>query len=170
MTLSGTAKISINSTVQKALDLNRIPDTLSITDVIVLSDTEGQPFPADQQWHDSRELATAASETLDLTASLVNAFGDTVSYSNIKVLRIKNTSAVDSLLIGAAAANPVPLFETPANDRLLLPPGGIYSLMVLHEDGLVLSGGDQLKLEHNGDTGAALTYEIVIIGNTTQPA
>lgn len=167
--LNGNVGITIGLTLTKSLDLSTPQDNLSKSNKLTLSDTAGALYPADQLFHDVRTLADGANETLDLTASLTDAFGATVSFSNLKAIFIQNNSADANLLVGGAAANPLDLFAASANDILKIPRKGIFYMQYEHADGFIVSTSDQLKIEHDGSGSDALTYDIILVGNTAQP-
>lgn len=126
--------------------------------------TEGEGANAiESAWNDRRTLASAAADNLDLNA-LTDIFGQTVNFSAVKGLYIRNNSTTDNLLIGGNA-NAFGLFAA-ANDELKLPPGGEILLKVTTAAGIAVSNGstDILDITHAGDTSASLTYDIAIIG------
>ena len=169
MSLSGTVKQVLSLTHSKSLDLSSVSESIAISNSISLSDASGADRQADDVWHDTRTLASAASETLDLSASLTDAFGDTVTFFDIKTFYIKNNSTSNSLLVGAAAATQVPFFADGASDKLKIPPGGAWLFTVDDLDGLIVNTNDQLKIEHNAEDASALTYSIAIAGLSASP-
>ncbi len=166
MALLARANFSLNATLTKALDLSIVTDPLAIAKTFAMSDAG--PFPADNLWHDSKSLADSANETLDLNTDLTDGVGNTFSCAgDIKVLYIRNTSANNTLIIGGAATNQVPLFADDTTDKFVLQPGGIFIVMFPIAAGLTIGANDNLKLENGSEVSEALVYEIAIIGNSS---
>ena len=162
MSLNTTVKLSLQATLRKSLDLTTAQDPLNFTQTVTLTSGTGAD-QADQSWHDRRTLASAASEELDLSGALADAFGDTLALARVKALYVKNLSDDDTLLIGGAAAGALGLFSD-TTDRFQLRPGGIFLFTAPDAVGIPVGSNDKLKLEHSGDTTTSLDYEIVIIG------
>ena len=162
MGLTAKLPISLNITNTKDLDLNTVRDVLD--SAIGISFTDGTA--ADQAeilWHDQRSTDDTG-ETLDLYASgtIVDAFGDALTLTKLKVLIIKNTHATLSLWAGAAATTQIALFGDPASDKLLLPPGGIFLFTAPGLAGVDTATNKSLKIACT--TAATVTYDIYVIG------
>lgn len=168
MAVTGQLQLKISTTHTSALDLSTPSDTLSVDEKISISSAVGANYPVDQVFHDQRTLADGADETLDLTASLTDVFGNSLSFSNLKGIYIKNNSNDANLLVGAAAASQLPLFND-SSDILKIPPQGIFYQQFERADGLIVSTNDKLKIAHDGTGSDSLTYDIVLVGHTTQP-
>jgi len=165
-----TAKVNIMLSLvhTKSLDLNTPTDTIN--------ETRGKSFTngtganqADTIWHDTRPLADAANDTLDLhtgtddAGNITDAFGDAVTLDILKALYIKNKSTDANLLIGGAAATQLGLFADPA-DVLKLPPGGEFLYIAPDATGLDVTTNESLKLAHDGTGSSILNYDIIAIG------
>jgi hypothetical protein len=118
---------------------------------------------ATRMWADSRRLK-GTSEDLDLWGALEDAWGNTLKFTSIKVLSIKNTATTTgfNLYVGGAAANAwASMFGTDA-DALKIPPSSSFTISNPLA-GYAVTGGtaDLLKIDANGND---ITYEIVVIG------
>ena len=112
-------------------------------------------------WSDRRSLA-ATSEDLDLSGGLTGAFGDTLTFSKVKVIVIRNNDDTDNLTVGGAAANQFASWVADASDKVVIAPEG-YLVLVAPLDGYAVTAGtaDLLKV----DAGAAtISYDIAVIG------
>lgn len=167
-TVNGSSEVRINLNVSKSLDLSSVQDTLAKSVKTTFSSDETAAHEVDTVFHDKRTLATAANETLDLTASLTNAFGDLVTIFDLKLLYVRNTSTTDSLLVGGAASTQLPIFDD-GSDKLLMPPQSHFVLVFEDENGLIVNSNDKLKMEHNAETASSLDYEIVMLGLSSSP-
>lgn len=114
---------------------------------------------------DERTLAASATESLDLSGVLTDAFGVTIAAVKlVAIMVIANTANTNSVVVGAAASNAVPLFGGTLG-TISVPPGGIFSAAAPGIAGLctVTAGtGDLLKMT-NSSSGTPVTYQIVIL-------
>lgn len=163
--LKGSVNVSLRLTATKAGDLSSPNDPLSkaINTAFTFGTGEDQ---INQLWSDSRSLAGAASESLDLSGVLTNAFGVTCQFSKVKAILIHNISddAAAILEVGGAAAAQVPLFFKHTSDIILVNQGA-YFLACDPVTGYTVTGttADILKML-NASADKTLTYEIVIAG------
>src|SRR5690349_4959054 len=90
----------LSAQATKSFGLETVSDPLAPSYALTMTDgtAAGQ---ANQQWSSRRTLAASASETLDLTGVLTDAFGDAVNFARIKAILISNTSTTGSLTLGA---------------------------------------------------------------------
>jgi len=166
MPVTGKLKIKISVAYTKEFDLSTPKDPLSLARQISISSAVGADYPADLLWHDCRTLADAASEIIDLY-NLTDAFGDTTSFSNLKCIYIRNNSEDANLLIGGS--DYIILF-TSSDTIIQLPPQGVFYTQFERADGLIIEPGeDKIKIAHDGTGSDSLTYDIVLVGHTTQP-
>lgn len=144
------------------LDLSTTIDqpTIDFGDTLIQGTGTDQ---ANMVWGDQRSLS-ATSENLDLAGGLTDVFGTTITFTYIKGLLIKNSTATAgaNLLVGGAAANAWYAPFNAATDIVKVGPNG--SLLIWHPGAgwAVTAGtGDILKI----DSGAAtIIYKIMIIG------
>lgn len=161
VTLNG----SVNFNMQQTGTHDHGTPTLPIVKSLAMAFSSGTGSNAIDVWFsDDRSLA-AASEGLDLSGSLTNAFGATVSQVEVRFLLIYNSSTTDVLSIGGAAANQAyaGLFAA-SNDIIKVGPGGIFLwYSPVDGSGLTIAAGtaDQLKIDAGS---ATITYSIYIGG------
>lgn len=118
---------------------------------------------ANQVWHDTRTLADGANETLDLNASLTNQFGESVTFTKLKLILIKNKGTT-TLSVGAAATNQFVAFVGSATDVVKVPGGGMLVLTAPDATGFAVAAGSTDNLKITNAAGAACDYDIVLIG------
>jgi len=166
-TLSVSAKVSLSSLLQNALDLSTPEDSLPFEFSDTLATGVGLDG-ANRVWADERTIATGADDDLDLTAGLTDAFGATIVFAAIRGIIIynKGTGVADILSVGAAAANPIASLFGDVTDKLKIGPGGIKFLWNPSAAGyaVVTDTADILRI-HNGGAGDTI-YQIIIIGST----
>jgi hypothetical protein len=117
-----------------------------------------------QVWSDTRTLTTGANETLDINGTLFNAAGESVTFTKVKIILIRNKGTVTTLSVGGAATNG---FISPfgsATDVLKIPPGGLLLLTAPDVTGFAATAAtaDQLKITNSA--GASVDYDIVLVG------
>jgi len=134
------------------------------------------------QMYLARRILTPATGTdlLDLSGSLVNQFGQTITFSQIKGILIHNLgdplgtdpetwTVMDGmdLLIGGASSNAwAAIFNGVAASKLVLPPDGVLLLTAPSVGYTVTAGsGDVLQIAWDGlPSGDDIEYDIVLFG------
>jgi len=113
----------------------------------------------------ARTLAGSANEDLDLAGGLTDDNGATITFTEVKALYIENTSAIDTLTVGAAASNALASLFGATTHTLKIPPK--TKLLLWSEDAtgyaVVAGTGDLLRIT-NGSGGSTI-YNILIAGN-----
>lgn len=163
MALSATIKAGIQASQTNVLDLGTATFPLSVLESLSLTDGTGAD-QADRIFSDERTLAASASEDLDLSGSLTNAFG-TVTFARIKaVLVIADSGNTNNVNVSRPASNGVPLFLA-ASDGIGVRPGGVLLWACTDATGVAVTAGtgDLLTIA-NSSSGSAVTYRIIIIG------
>jgi len=164
MNLTTSIKTNFQASGTKVLDDRTANDPVAQNQTTSLTNgnTSGK---ANQSFHDQRTLATGVGEDLDLSGSLVDAFGDSITFTTIKALRIKNTSLVSTLIVGGAAANAMANIFTALTDEIIIQQGGLLILESPLLGYLVTAGtADLLRFEHGAEDAAALIYELTLVG------
>lgn len=154
--------VKIASILASTLDLAGAKCELAYEKSVVLENGTGAD-QANQVWHDTRTLTTGATETLDLSGSLTNAFGESVTFTKVKAILIKNKGTT-TLSVGAAVATQ---FVSPfgsATDLVKIPGGGIFLLTAPDATGFACAGGATDNLKIANAAGASCDYDIVLIG------
>jgi hypothetical protein len=118
-------------------------------------------------------IAASATTTFDLAGVLTDLYGHTLTFTNVKLIVLKNRSvtAGDTLHIGPAATTGWVGFWADASDRSLCKAGiaGQPGFLVLYDPvGIAVTAGtaDDLVII---ETGAAntITYDLLIVGEGT---
>jgi hypothetical protein len=166
-TLTGKFKFQAQLTQTGTNDLstatNKIDGT-SLPSWVIASGTGANQ--ADLVWSDQRTLTTGASEELDLSGSLVDAFGTTLAFARIKALVIYAATGNGALIqVGGSAANGFVNWVASATDIINVRAGGTFALIAPDATAYAVTAGtgDLLKIT-NTDGGAAAIYDIYIIG------
>lgn len=120
---------------------------------------------ANRVWADERTLAASATEDLDLSGTLVDAFGATITLQKVKGLIVAASAAnTNNVVIGGASATQWVGPFGAATHTLAIKPGGLVALFAPDAAGYpVTSSTDLLKVANSG-SGTGVTYQIVVVG------
>lgn len=161
---NGTIKLSIDSALTNSLDLSSVIDTLSRNQRNDFATGTGAN-QANQVFHDQRTLTSSATENLDLAASLVNAFGSTITFTKVKAVFFYAASAnTNSVQVTREGTNGVPIFMA-AGDGIALTPGAWVCACWPDATGVAVTAatGDLLTITNSAGS-TSVTYDVIIIG------
>jgi hypothetical protein len=126
---------------------------------------------ADRVYADSRTVASAANDDIDLRGVLLDAFGAVLNIAEVVVIGIVNANAdgvanTTALTVGGGSNPFAGIFGT-AGDQVVIPPGGMFLIACDGANGLgaAAAGTADILRVANG-AGAPATYQIVIIGRS----
>lgn len=159
---SAQFKTSITGTLLNALDIGSGKYDFGYSTTHNFADGAGAD-QAGMVFTDTRTLSASATEDLDLAASLIDAFGATITFATIKGIHVYAASAnTNDVQVQRASANGVPLFMA-ADDGVALGPDA--SMTVVDPNGFTVTAGtgDLLTLT-NSSSGTSVTYTVVILG------
>jgi len=163
-TLNATAYTKLIATYANAADVGSL--SISANDDHSMTFTDGTGAGAAQKyWESLRTLAASATENIDLSGGITDVFGNVLTLTAVKILRIRASSAnTNDVVIGGAASNAFPLFggTTPT---LAIKPGGEVLIVAPDANGYTVTAatGDILKVL-NGGAGTSVSYTIEIVG------
>ncbi len=167
-TLTAQIKASLHWLFQESLDLATVEDDAKLEYDESLADGTADD-QADKVWHDSRTLAAAASDDLDLTALVHTIFGSTVtiSFAKIKAILIVNTSTTtgDDLTVGGAASQEWTAWVAAAGDKVRVPADSCLLISNKKTGWTVTDGAsDTLRITNAGAN--PVTYKIAVLGTS----
>lgn len=171
-TVAAQVTLSVSARKTKDLDLSDPVDSIAKAKRHSLTTLGAGALAYNQQWADSRTLAAASNDDMDLAGSLTDAFGASVALVRFKVLGIWSTNANTAdthLSIGAAASNPLADLFAATPDILKAPrSGGSILIAAADATGYPVAAGsaDALRVT-NASAGTAATFDIVILGATS---
>ena len=166
MAVSGKITTRLDLTHTESLDLTTPSETLPWIDFDVASGTIAASM--DLLWHDQRTLAASATEDLDLSGSLVDAFGTTMAFVDVRMIVVKaSTANTNDVLVGGAAANQFINWVSDASDVVVVKPGAMFMLYSPADPSYAVTAatGDLLKIA-NSAAGTGVTYDIYIGGTS----
>lgn len=165
--LAASIAVSVKATLDNSLDIGGASYPLSVSKSFVLTDGTGANQAKDL-FTDRRTLAASASEDLDLSGVLTNAFGASIAFTKIRALIISaSADNANDVVVGGHATAACASFFSDATDKLNVKPGGTVALIAPNAAGYAVTAvtADLLKIA-NGGAGTPVTYDIVIIGTT----
>jgi hypothetical protein len=119
---------------------------------------------ASKVFADTRTLAASATENLDLSGSLTDAFGAVLAFTKVKAILVKaHVTNVNAVVLGGAGSNP---FVGPwgATGTQTVQPGGVAFYADPVGFDVTPATGDLLKVL-NGGSGTGVDYDVVIVGS-----
>lgn len=166
MPLTVKASFALVAKLTKALDLTTPTSDVNIRKAFDLVTGAGVG-QADLIWTDTRTVASAATDTIDVAGALTSGLGDAISFARLKsVLLIHNPANTTQLSLTRPAANGVPLFAA-ASDALPIPAGGFNWWYTPSAAGIAVTAGTGDLIDIVNSAGASATYDIVLIGSST---
>lgn len=166
MALTSDIGISVSGLLTKAADLSVPSDVMSWRRGYHL-ESGTTSAKADLRFADTRTLAASATEDLDLAGTLLDSFGQAITFARIKFLVISAASGnANNVIVGGAATNTWVGPFGAATHTLAVRPGETKVICATGDATAypVTAGtGDLLKVANSG-AGTSVTYDIVIIG------
>lgn len=160
-----TAKVDIVQLIAADLALGGFADMRILQDWSATLANGTGSSQATQVYQDNGSLGASASTNIDLAGSLVNIFGVTITFTKIKLLALRASSAnnvANNLQLTRPAANGFIWFLA-ASDGFYLAPGA----WVLWFDpvGIAVTAGtgDILTLTNGAGTNT-ITYDLILVG------
>ena len=164
MPLSGTIMGLVDLVETNALDLVQPSGHLLKKGKIVYTDGTGLN-KIQQLFSDQRLLADGANENLDLAAVLVDMYGNSLTFANIKGVLIASAAAnTTNLTLTEPAANGLINMFVAASDGIIIQPGGVFLHATPSIAGLPVTAGTGDLLNIANAAGAAATYDVAIWG------
>jgi hypothetical protein len=154
----------------EALDLSNVIDRAKVEFTQEMADGTGND-QADLIWHDTRTVASAANDDLDLTALTQTIFGSTVTinFAKVKAILIVNTNTVagDELVVDTSVANAFKGWANgSATSKAEIGPDSAWLVSATLAGWAVTAGtGDIVRISNPGG-GTSIIYKIVIIGTS----
>ena len=162
----GNLTVKIDGLLLSALDLGTAQAPINADWTQLFTNGTGAN-QVSQMWSDTRSLAGSATENLDLAGSLTNAFGTTITFTKIKLIAVKASSANNSannVNVQRGSTNGFVGFLA-ASDGFFLSPGAFAVFCWPDASGAAVTAGtgDILTITNSAGTNT-VSYDIVIWG------
>lgn len=166
LSVSGNVAVSVSLTLSNPQNLSSGTKKFSKNYLQSYSNGTGND-QVNSEWDDERTLALSTSESLDLSGSLLDQFGNKIAFSKIKEILIFAADAnPGNLEVGGAASNGFLLFKD-ATDIAVIEPGGLFYQRWPNGGRTVTAAtGDLLKINNTSSAGSA-SYDIIVVGLAT---
>lgn len=158
------ARLLLTGRQIKSQDLEDVGKDLALDWQLPLAPGTGAGL-VDKEFDDERTLADGATENLDLSGSLTDAYGASILFAKVKVLAIKNKSTTQTLSVGGAATLGFIGWVGDPTDKVLIGPGA-FALLICDPVGVTVTAGTGDLLKIANSAGAACIYDIVIAGSS----
>jgi len=161
---TGSVAVSIQGELTSTQSIGQASYPISYINQSVLTSGTGS-YQANQGITATRTLTASASENLDLSGSMGNAFNTTTAFTKVKVLMVSAAASnTNDVLVGGAASAQAGSFFGDVSDVLRVKPGGSITLTAPDAGyAITATTADLLKVANSG-AGTAVTYTIVVIG------
>jgi hypothetical protein len=164
MPFQAKLRVQLDTVFSSVLDLATSYSNLPLDLVYELTDGT-LANQANNIWSDTRTVGISATDTLDLSGVLANAFGALVSFTKVRAILIAASPSNTVILnAGPAAANGFLGPWNAAVDRTKIVPGGVLLLYAPNTAGWAVTPGTADQMVVVNGAGNTSTYSIVIIG------
>ena len=117
-----------------------------------------------QLFRESVTLTNGAARTIDLAGGVTNAFGDSVTFAEVRFFAVSLSSAnSNAITVGNASANQFASWCGSATDTVTIRPGGLFLMVAPDSIGYVVSTNGNLKILNAGTN--SVTYNLWIGGS-----
>jgi hypothetical protein len=160
-------KLLITAKLDAAVDIGVVEHEINYQPGYNFSDGTGLN-EIKQIFSDSRTLAASTNEDLDLAGGLVNALGQTLTFTKIRGIIVRAAAAnTNNVVVGNATSNGFATWVGAAAHTLIVRPGGMLALFAPDATGYAVtaSTGDLLRIANSG-SGSSVTYDLILIGTT----
>ena len=167
MPAQASIRLTVDGEVSAAIDIGTVAHDFTFGPNWVMGDGTGANSIT-KAFTDTRTLAASASEDLDLAGSLVDALGQTLTFTKLRAIVIRAAVGnTNNVVVGGASANALATMFGAATHTLTVRPGGAVALIAPDATGYAVTAGtaDLLKVA-NSAGGSAVTYDIVLLGTT----
>lgn len=149
------AEIKLSAYDDRTIGLDSVRTPLVRADW-TLSFSDGTGANQFQKVYATTRTLSGSSEDLDLSGSLADAFGATISATAVKLWALKNTSASNTLTFSTTGTNN---WTGALNGSFTLPPGGVFLMAAPTAAGWTVTAGTADLLHVAG--AASDTYQVI---------
>lgn len=163
--LSASVRLSVTTALSNAVGRGSVssPVLFEASNSFANGGGAGQ---ASRVWSAKRTLAAGASEDLDLSGGLIDAFGATPAMVKIKgIIIVAAAGNSNDVVMGGAPSNAMAAMFGSATDTVKVRPGALFGLVTADAAGYAVDPdtGDLLRIA-NGGGGTPVTYTIFLVG------
>lgn len=164
MSLDTRLAMTLAANQTSPLDLISRPGVLNYAKTITLLNGTGAN-QADRMFTDQRTIAASGTDTLDLAGTLLDIYGDVLTFAKLKLIMVYAATAnINNTVVTRPASNGVPIFSA-AGDACPVKPGGMFLWVAPDAGGITVTAatGDLIDIV-NSAGGTSVLYDVVLIG------
>ena len=163
LAVDGNTSLKILANTSKVLDLGTVSFPLNWTSTQAWTDGTGAG-KYQIAWTDTR-TTDGTGEDLDLAGVLKDAFGQTLTFTVLKVIAVSASSSnTQPILIGAGGHPVAGLFGDTASDIIKVRPGGTITIVAPDATGYPVTANSADDLMIKAGATASVTYSIMVLG------
>lgn len=119
---------------------------------------------ATKAYYGSRSISASGTDVLNLTATLLDAFGATLSFTKIRGVFIKPALANAGTISMGGGTNPVVGLLNATTDKINVAPGGFFMAVNPSAAGYTVTPSTADKITITNNVASVVNYEILIVG------
>lgn len=163
--MSQSAKLSLAIAVSLGLasGISSAKADGSFEKIIQLLDGTGAGR-ASKSFFGSRTIAANATDALDLVGALVDALGQPVTFTKIKMIAIKAASTNAGDITFGGGTTPCNTMFGASTDKIKIKPGGVFLIGAEDANGFTVTPTSADLINIVNTVASTVAYDIVIIG------
>lgn len=119
---------------------------------------------ASKAYYGSRSITASGTDVLNLTATLLDAFGAAISFTKIRGIFIKPAAANAGTISMGAGTGPVVSILNSATDKINVAAGGFFMAVNPTAAGYTVTASTADKITITNNVASVVNYEILIVG------
>lgn len=164
MSLSTNISVQVSSSLASTVGLQEAQASMSFSKAIALASGVAADM-ADKVYTNAYTILTGATQSIDVSGSLVDALGAAFVLVKLKAILIysRPTNTTNLTLLGNA--NSVPILGTKATTMTLLP-GGLFLLIQPPLAGIAVTAATGDILDIVNAAGASALVDVILVGTS----
>lgn len=163
--ITATVDLGVEGFVSRAMSIGLAFHHLQYNPGFVFRDGTGES-QIKKIFNAHSTLAASSAEDFDLAGGIVNAMGDLLTFTKVRVLIVRAHPAnVNNLIVGGASSNQFASWLGGASHTVTVRPGGLIALVAPDVTGYAVAAGtgDILRIT-NAAGGSSVQYDIILLG------
>lgn len=164
VSFTGAFKIAVVGNLSNSPDLGATSYNLNYNKSYSISNGTTADS-ANMIWTDTRTIAASGTDDIDLAGSIMDQFGDTITFTKIKGILVSASSSNTNLVLVGGGSNAFINWIGASGDIIKVRPGGTFALYANDSIGYAVTASTADILEiANSSSGTSVTYDIALIG------
>jgi hypothetical protein len=170
MTLTSKVRVEVSASQTGTIDLGGKSASASKSVAVAFADgvAAGQ---ANRCWQDTRQIAASGTDDIDLSGTLLDAFGGGNVFVKVKAIIIAAAATnTNNVIVGGAASAGFISWVGAATHTVTIRPGGVFGLSCgagdLNGYAVTATSADILRVANSG-AGTVVDYDIIVLGTSS---